>query len=51
MTLLVRPVEETPLTGVGVETVGTDTAAGAAHGFDPPFPRHSFLLGAKADRR
>jgi kynurenine formamidase len=36
--------EETPLIGVGVETVGTD--AGAAHGFDPPFPCHSFLLGA-----
>ena len=30
--------------GVGVETVGTD--AGAAHSFDPPFPCHSFLLGA-----
>ena len=28
----------------GVETVGTD--AGAAHAFDPPFPCHSFLLGA-----
>ncbi|MEV6109622.1 cyclase family protein [Streptomyces sp. NPDC051940] len=36
--------EETPLIGVGVETVGTD--AGAAHGFDPAFPCHSFLLGA-----
>ncbi|HYY44091.1 MAG TPA: cyclase family protein, partial [Actinomycetota bacterium] len=36
--------EETPLVGVGVETVGTD--AGAAHSFDPPFPCHSFLLGA-----
>ncbi|GAB3882343.1 cyclase family protein [Kibdelosporangium lantanae] len=36
--------EETPLTGVGVETVGTD--AGAAHGFDPAFPCHSFMLGA-----
>jgi kynurenine formamidase len=35
---------ETPLTGVGVETVGTD--AGAAHSFDPPFPCHSFMLGA-----
>ena len=32
------------LAGVGVETVGTD--AGAAHSFDPPFPVHSFLLGA-----
>jgi kynurenine formamidase len=36
--------EETPILGVGVETVGTD--AGAAHGFDPPFPCHSFFLGA-----
>jgi kynurenine formamidase len=27
-----------------VETVGTD--AGAAHSFDPPFPCHSFVLGA-----
>jgi kynurenine formamidase len=35
--------EESPVNGVGVETVGTD--AGAAHGFDPPFPCHSFLLG------
>ena len=36
--------EETSLVGLGVETVGTD--AGAAHSFDPPFPCHSFLLGA-----
>ena len=36
--------EESPLVGVGVETVGTD--AGAAHSFDPPFPCHSFMLGA-----
>ncbi|WP_235834143.1 cyclase family protein [Actinomadura logoneensis] len=36
--------EETPILGIGVETVGTD--AGAAHGFDPPFPCHSHLLGA-----
>lgn len=36
--------EEAPVIGIGVETVGTD--AGAAHGFDPPFPCHSFLLGA-----
>ena len=36
--------EESPLVGIGVETVGTD--AGAAHSFDPPFPCHSFLLGA-----
>lgn len=36
--------EQAPIQGVGVETVGTD--AGAAHSFDPPFPCHSFLLGA-----
>jgi kynurenine formamidase len=36
--------QDSPLVGVGVETVGTD--AGAAGGFDPPFPVHSFLLGA-----
>jgi kynurenine formamidase len=36
--------QETGLVGVGVETVGTD--AGAAHSFDPPFPVHSFMLGA-----
>lgn len=36
--------EETSLLGLGVETVGTD--AGAAAGFDPPFPCHRFLLGA-----
>ncbi|MFC4942149.1 cyclase family protein [Pseudonocardia sp. GCM10023141] len=36
--------DEAPIRGVGVETVGTD--AGAAHSFDPPFPCHSFLLGA-----
>ncbi|WP_051939786.1 cyclase family protein [Phaeacidiphilus oryzae] len=36
--------QETPLAGLGVETVGTD--AGAAHGFTPPFPCHDFLLGA-----
>ena len=36
--------EQAPLIGVGVETVGTD--AGAAHSFDPPFPCHSYLLGA-----
>ncbi len=35
---------EAPITGFGVETVGTD--AGAAHGFDPPFPCHQELLGA-----
>ena len=36
--------DERPILGIGVETVGTD--AGAAHSFDPPFPCHSFLLGA-----
>jgi kynurenine formamidase len=36
--------EERPNVGRGVETVGTD--AGAAGGFDPPFPCHSYLLGA-----
>jgi kynurenine formamidase len=36
--------EESPLVGIGVETVGTD--AGAAHSFDPAFPCHSFMLGA-----
>ena len=36
--------EECPIAGLGVETVGTD--AGAAPGFDPPFPVHHFLLGA-----
>lgn len=35
--------EESPLQGIGVETVGTD--AGAAGGFDPLFPCHHFLLG------
>lgn len=36
--------EESLLVGVGVETVGID--AGAAGGFDPPFPVHYYLLGA-----
>jgi kynurenine formamidase len=36
--------EESPLIGLGVETVGTD--AGAAHSFDPPFPCHSALMGS-----
>ena len=36
--------EEAPVTGFGVETVGTD--AGTAHSFTPPFPCHSALLGA-----
>jgi kynurenine formamidase len=35
---------QTPVIGLGTETVGTD--AGAAHSFDPPFPCHSALLGA-----
>jgi len=35
---------ERPISGFGVETVGID--AGAAGGFDPPFPLHNFLLGA-----
>jgi kynurenine formamidase len=36
--------EEAPIVGYGVETVGID--AGAAGGFDPPFPLHHYLLGA-----
>ena len=36
--------QERPIAGFGVETVGTD--AGAAGGFDPPFPAHHHLLGA-----
>jgi kynurenine formamidase len=36
--------DEAPVIGIGVETVGTD--AGRAHSFDPPFPCHSFVLGA-----
>lgn len=36
---------EAPIVGFGVETVGTD--AGAAHSFQPAFPCHSFLLGAR----
>ncbi len=32
------------ISGFGVETVGID--AGAAGGFDPPFPVHNLLLGA-----
>ncbi|MER5450694.1 cyclase family protein [Streptomyces sp. NPDC002766] len=36
--------EESPVIGLGTETVGTD--AGRAHSFDPPFPCHSHLLGA-----
>jgi kynurenine formamidase len=36
--------EERSISGFGVETVGID--AGAAGGFDPPFPLHNLLLGA-----
>jgi kynurenine formamidase len=36
--------EESPITGVGVETVGID--AGQAFAFDLPFPCHHYLLGA-----
>jgi kynurenine formamidase len=36
--------QETPIVGIGVETVGTD--AGGAGAFDPPFPVHNFFLGA-----
>jgi kynurenine formamidase len=36
--------DESPVIGIGVETVGTD--AGAAHSFEPPFPCHAFMLGA-----
>ena len=39
-----RWLADRPILGIGVETVGID--AGAAHGFDPPFPCHSFLMGA-----
>jgi kynurenine formamidase len=35
---------ERGIVGFGVETVGID--AGAAGGFDPPFPVHNFVLGA-----
>ncbi len=35
---------ERDVTGVGVETVGTD--AGQAGGFDPPFPNHAIMHGA-----
>lgn len=35
---------ETSISGMGVETVGTD--AGAAFDFDPPFPCHSYLMGS-----
>ncbi|WP_324277930.1 cyclase family protein [Blastococcus brunescens] len=36
--------EESPVIGLGVETVGTD--AGGAHSFDPPFPCHAALMGS-----
>jgi kynurenine formamidase len=36
---------EAPIIGFGVETVGTD--AGTAHSFDPAFPCHNYLLGAR----
>jgi kynurenine formamidase len=36
--------EETPIEGIGVATVGTD--AGVAPSFDPPFPRHHYMLGS-----
>jgi kynurenine formamidase len=36
--------QESPVLGMGVETVGTD--AGKAHSFDPPFPCHSYLMGS-----
>jgi kynurenine formamidase len=36
--------EESPLVGVGVETVGID--AGGAAEFDPPFPAHYYLMAA-----
>ena len=35
---------ESPVIGMGVETVGSD--AGAAAGFDPMFPCHTFMHGA-----
>ncbi|HET8616883.1 MAG TPA: cyclase family protein [Actinomycetales bacterium] len=36
--------QESPVLGMGVETVGTD--AGAAHAFDPAFPCHASLMGS-----
>lgn len=36
--------KERDILGVGVETVGTD--AGAAGGFDPPFPSHTYMHGS-----
>lgn len=40
----VRALLERDVLGWGVETVGTD--AGAAGGFEPPFPAHTLLHGA-----
>jgi kynurenine formamidase len=40
-----RLMVERDITGWGVETVGTD--AGQAFGFDPPFPAHNLMHGAK----
>ncbi len=39
-----RYLAESGILGIGVETVGTD--AGAAFGFEPPFPCHAMVLGA-----
>ncbi|MCX4671913.1 cyclase family protein [Streptomyces sp. NBC_01381] len=36
--------EQSPVAGLGVETVGTD--AGRAHAFEPAFPCHSYLMGS-----
>jgi kynurenine formamidase len=36
--------QETPINGIGVQTVGTD--AGASPTFDPPTPVHYYFLGA-----
>jgi kynurenine formamidase len=36
--------EESPVIGLGVETVGTD--AGVAPMFSPPFPCHTYLMGS-----
>ncbi|MFE6157648.1 cyclase family protein [Streptomyces sp. NPDC056486] len=36
--------EESPVAGLGVETVGTD--AGRAPAFEPAFPCHSYLMGS-----
>lgn len=39
-----RRLADSEILGIGVETVGTD--AGAAFGFEPPFPCHAMFLGA-----